>query len=344
MGSSTPPLFMGSTLLSGDTGVSGLREADILVKSITDLRYNIRSVMVFVDVQLPLPFIQIVSAVVWAFMVQLVMMCASYVAYGWQYRDGPSVTTGYITIVLYSFALLGLLRLFHVLSNPMEATHKSNFPHETYMREYIHNLHTIKAEGFAFVSHGDVFRHRSSASKYPLSMRIDAVTGISNSRHHHHDDDDDNKIQGTMAEAIDLTSRSSVTTGDGFSSNHYDRGRMSERSDDTRASFCSVTPLVDEHGARYHVPDYDNDEEYGRSRSPLGVHGVAGRARDVGQHRFVVPRVQVPSGSLGSFWNRLNVSHQPQPLRQDVIPPVTFPPTPPSTTSYGDNVPVVPPG
>ena len=314
-------------LFTGDTGISGLREADILVKSITDLRHHLRSVMVFVDVQLPLPFIQIVSAVVWAFMIQLVLMCSSYVAFGWQNHDGPSVTTGYITIVLYSFALLGLLRLFHVLSNPMDSTHKSNFPHETYMREYIQNLHTIRAEGFAFVSHGDVFRHRSS-SKYPLSMKID-------SRHHA-----SNKL-GTIAEEIDLTSRSSVTTGDGFS-NNYDRGRTSRRSDDdTRSSFCSVTPLVDENGERYQVPDYDDDLEDVRRRSPVlggGREEEGARDRNVGQHHFVLPRVRVPLMPSGSgFWNRFDVS----PPRLDVIPPPVSPSLTPSM-SHG-SVPFVPP-
>ena len=55
----------------GDSGVAGMKEADLLVKSITELRERILGVMLFVDVQLPMPFIQIVSAVVWTFMIQV---------------------------------------------------------------------------------------------------------------------------------------------------------------------------------------------------------------------------------------------------------------------------------
>ena len=335
-------MLNGQPLRTGDTGVSGLREADILVKSITDLRYHIRSVMVFIEVQLPLPFIQIVSAVVWAFMVQLILMCSSYVAFGRQHRDGPSVTTGYITIVLYSFALLGLLRLFHVLSNPMDSTHKSNFPHETYMREYVQNLHTIRAEGFAFVAHGDVFRHRSS-SKYPLSMRINTEnSGLSDSLNNPNHNHNHNK-SGTIAEETNLTSRSSLTTAVDDFPNHYDGGRAS---DDARSSFCSVTPLVDENGERYHVPDYDSDDDdngrYRSSNRGQGREEERAGDRGAGHHRFVLPRVQVPSAQAvgGSFWDRFNVS----PPRLDVIPPppavVSSTTTQPSTSGQG---PLVPP-
>ena len=55
----------------GDSGVAGMKEADLVVKSITDLRERMLGVMLFVDVQLPMPFIQIVSAVVWTFMIQV---------------------------------------------------------------------------------------------------------------------------------------------------------------------------------------------------------------------------------------------------------------------------------
>ena len=55
----------------GDSGVAGMKEADLLVKSITELRERMLGVMLFVDVQLPMPFIQIVSAVVWTFMIQV---------------------------------------------------------------------------------------------------------------------------------------------------------------------------------------------------------------------------------------------------------------------------------
>ncbi len=76
-------------------------------------------VSMYIDVQLPYPFIQIVTAVVYAFLIQLILVCSSFVSAGAKSGDQADITTGYVTIVLYTFVLLGLLRLFEVLSNPL---------------------------------------------------------------------------------------------------------------------------------------------------------------------------------------------------------------------------------
>ena len=68
------------------------------------------------------------------------------------------MATGYITIILYSFVLFGLLRLYSVLSNPLTASHAANFPTEKYLRDFVRNLNKIRAEGFAFIQSYDIFR------------------------------------------------------------------------------------------------------------------------------------------------------------------------------------------
>ena len=86
------------------------------------------------------------------------MMCASFIAYGIQHGDSSSMATGYITIILYSFVLFGLLRLYSVLSNPLTASHAANFPTEKYLRDFVRNLNKIRVEGFAFIESYDIFR------------------------------------------------------------------------------------------------------------------------------------------------------------------------------------------
>ena len=106
---------------------------------------------------------------------------------------------------LSSFVLLGLLRLFHVLSNPLDTSHASSFPCDTYItvctptsplrstlfrssslfccavaaraytrihtQDYIRGLNKIRAEGFAFAEHGFVFfsgrRHKERELEAP---------------------------------------------------------------------------------------------------------------------------------------------------------------------------------
>ena len=68
------------------------------------------------------------------------------------------MATGYITIILYSFVLFGLLRLYSVLSNPLTASHAANFPTEKYLQDFVRNLNKIRSQGFAFIESYDVFR------------------------------------------------------------------------------------------------------------------------------------------------------------------------------------------
>lgn len=114
----------------------------ILNNCIMSIRSNASNISMYLDVQLPYPFIQIVTAVAYAFLIQLIMVCSSYVSNGVATGDRAFLVTGYLTIILYNFVLLGLLRLFEVLSNPM-GHDAADFPGDTYMRNYEKNLNGI---------------------------------------------------------------------------------------------------------------------------------------------------------------------------------------------------------
>ncbi len=64
-------------------------------------------------------------------MIQLVYVCSSFISLGLKNSDSSSLTTGYLTVLLYSFVLLGLLKLFHTLANPM-GYDSADFPGDSY--------------------------------------------------------------------------------------------------------------------------------------------------------------------------------------------------------------------
>ena len=125
------------------------RDDTDLDESLAQIRSHCANVLMYIQVQLPFPFIQIVSAVAYAFMVQLIFVCSAYIAEGFQKKDQASLAAGYLTIILYTFVLLGLLRLYAVLSNPLGEDH-NDFPGNTLMKTYEDNLLEILRNGFAF--------------------------------------------------------------------------------------------------------------------------------------------------------------------------------------------------
>lgn len=80
------------------------------------IQKNAASVMLYINCQLPYPFIQIISAVVYMFLIQLFLVCSSFVSHGISTGNKADIITGLLTIILYNFVLLGLLRLFDVSS------------------------------------------------------------------------------------------------------------------------------------------------------------------------------------------------------------------------------------
>ncbi|CAE7813337.1 unnamed protein product [Symbiodinium microadriaticum] len=91
-------------------------------------------VSMYVDVQLPYPFVQMTVVLVYAFLAQLMIVTAGLIGYGLETNDSSYVVTGYITSLLLSFVLLGILQMYDMLSNPL-GEDPADFPVSTYMHE-----------------------------------------------------------------------------------------------------------------------------------------------------------------------------------------------------------------
>lgn len=98
----------------------------------------------YINTQLPFPFIQIVSAVVYGLLIQLVYVSASFISEGVKNKDNSLFTTGYLTILLYSFVHLGLLKLFVVLENPL-GYDPVDLPTETYFKALENSFRTMES-------------------------------------------------------------------------------------------------------------------------------------------------------------------------------------------------------
>lgn len=101
-----------------------------LTDSVKRLRSSCGGVGLYTSVQLPFPFVQIITGVVYAFSIQLIVVCASFIGSGLAGEEG-NITTGYLTLSLYTFVLFGLLKLFTVLQNPL-GDDPADFPGDSY--------------------------------------------------------------------------------------------------------------------------------------------------------------------------------------------------------------------
>lgn len=109
-----------------------------------------------VNVQVAYPFVQMVAIIVFAFLIQLIVVCAAFIAGGLvdQSKKGDLVI-GYLTVSLYSIVLLGLLRLFEVLSNPL-GDDIADFPIETYVNNFRKTITSITTNSFFLLESNDM--------------------------------------------------------------------------------------------------------------------------------------------------------------------------------------------
>lgn len=124
----------------------------ILLNLTEAMRARTDAVLTSVNVQLPYSFVQIVTFVVYASLIQLIYVCSSFVAAGMDpskaIDQSTNLTTGYLTIILYSFVLLGMLRLYVILENPL-GDDISDFPMQTYFNTYKNNIESCRAQVLA---------------------------------------------------------------------------------------------------------------------------------------------------------------------------------------------------
>lgn len=121
-----------------------------LQQDFQQLRGNALDALMYIDVQLPLPFVQMVCAVTYGLLVQLIYVCASFVSYGISTGLSSWMVTGYLTIVLYSFVMMGLLKLFVVVANPL-GYDAADYPADTYVKLLEGSLAKIRMSSMAIL-------------------------------------------------------------------------------------------------------------------------------------------------------------------------------------------------
>lgn len=129
--------------LLGPTPGYGDVNLKILMDNISSIRMNMSMITCYIDTQVPYPFVHILTLSVYAFMIQLIYVCAGFVSLGIHENDSTVVGVGYITVTLYAFVLLGYLKLYTTLENPL-GVDAADFPSDTYVVNLSNTLSTIR--------------------------------------------------------------------------------------------------------------------------------------------------------------------------------------------------------
>jgi len=152
-------------LFKNDFGISQTTMT-VLHNNLLSLRQNMSNRILYVNVQVAYPFIQIISAVVYCFLIQLFFVCAAFISRGIAENDTSYMITGFLTIVLYNFVLLGLLRLYDILANPL-GDDAADFPMYTYISRYEKTLKDIVKDGLTLIEIEEV------DSNWPSAYQVD---------------------------------------------------------------------------------------------------------------------------------------------------------------------------
>eukprot|EP01042_Synura_sphagnicola_P000903 gene903-1009_t len=85
---------------------------------------------------MPFGFVEIVGIVVYAFMIQLIYVSASFISVGLATKSNDNIYTGYFTLALYTYVMLGILSLFLTLENPL-GYQPGDFPGDVFLNDLI---------------------------------------------------------------------------------------------------------------------------------------------------------------------------------------------------------------
>lgn len=132
--------------LLGHDSIAAMNLASLL-QDLSNVRSNLSTIGLYVGTQLPFPFVQMIMSICYAFLIQLIYVCSAYISAGMADPSGAgqaNLATGYLTINLYGFVLIGLMNLFSILSDPM-GDDAADFPGDSYMQTFEKNLKGIRA-------------------------------------------------------------------------------------------------------------------------------------------------------------------------------------------------------
>jgi len=104
-------------------------------------------VEMYVNVQLPFPFVQIVALTSYCFIMQLFLVSSSYIALGLSTHNSSYIIIGAVTISLYNVVLIGMMQLFVILGNPM-SDYNSNFAFTSFLDAFAEKLFELADHAF----------------------------------------------------------------------------------------------------------------------------------------------------------------------------------------------------
>jgi len=114
-------------------------------------------------------------------MIQLIYSSSSFISVGLANNSEDSIYTGYFTVALYTYVMLGILTLFLVLENPM-GYDTGDFPGDVYLNDLIKCLDEARHNALEMMNKNlemsssdllmsdDVLPDRHEASEDPRSL------------------------------------------------------------------------------------------------------------------------------------------------------------------------------
>jgi len=147
-----------------------------LSKLLADIQGSVCGVQMYLTTQMSYPFVQMVTLIVYFFLIQLVYVCAGYISDGFANNHASSFVTGYITGILYTFVLFGLLKLDRVLSNPL-GNDPADFPCDEMCTNLAAGLSDVRTNSFSLL-----FNKEKSMSlfkwKIKLNDQMDSISTV----------------------------------------------------------------------------------------------------------------------------------------------------------------------
>mmetsp|Transcript_11121 Transcript_11121/g.18172 ORF Transcript_11121/g.18172 Transcript_11121/m.18172 type:complete len:401 (+) Transcript_11121:119-1321(+) len=110
---------LGQAEVLGDKFSAGKVNLKILITDLEIIRYNSSMVLMYIETQLPLCFLQLLTVVVYAFIFQAIAVGASVIAEGFLLEDYTKIASGYVTLTAMCFVFTSLLEIFRVVHNPL---------------------------------------------------------------------------------------------------------------------------------------------------------------------------------------------------------------------------------
>lgn len=164
-----------------------------MLDTVRRTRGTAAQIVLYTDIQLPFPFIQMITIVCYTFGIQLIVVCASYIADGGSSRsEEGNYFLGFVTLLLYTIVLGGLLRLYSMLENPLGAE-AADIPSDTLYKTMKRTMITARYDMFSRLKY-EPHSLLPMDPKDSIPIHADSSTATSTSSHGSGSNNDSNGI------------------------------------------------------------------------------------------------------------------------------------------------------